>query len=180
MNGFRLLVVIPSLYNPANYGRYSVCFLSPGVSYPPVITVYQNSSPRQILLPHIFPHMVTPTMFPVDKKASSTKKKSLTKKSLSQKCIIIIREVCSNTCDFRKSYSTARREKRYIHRHTHFWWLKLVFTWHTKCTLLSPYFDWKVCSLVFSPAALYGISDSKSLGKKQCQKFNSTAAQLEP
>jgi len=23
-------------YNPANYGRYSVCLLSPGVSYPPV------------------------------------------------------------------------------------------------------------------------------------------------
>jgi len=39
MNDFRLLVVIPSLYNPANYGRYSVCLLSPGVSYPPVSTV---------------------------------------------------------------------------------------------------------------------------------------------
>ena len=39
MNDFRLLVAIPSLYNPANYGRYSVCFLSPGVSYPPVFTV---------------------------------------------------------------------------------------------------------------------------------------------
>ena len=36
MNDFRLLVAIPSLYNPANYGRFSVCFLSPGVSYPPV------------------------------------------------------------------------------------------------------------------------------------------------
>ena len=33
---------------------------------------------------------------------------------------IVLWEVCSNTCDFRKSYSTARREKRYIHRHTHF------------------------------------------------------------
>jgi hypothetical protein len=32
-------VAIPSLYNPANYGRFSVCFLSPGVSYPPVYTV---------------------------------------------------------------------------------------------------------------------------------------------
>jgi hypothetical protein len=32
-------VAIPSLYNPANYGRYSVCLLSPGVSYPPVFTV---------------------------------------------------------------------------------------------------------------------------------------------
>ena len=31
-------MAIPSLYNPANYGRYSVCFLSPGVSYPPVYT----------------------------------------------------------------------------------------------------------------------------------------------
>ena len=40
MNDFRLLVAIPSLYNPANYGRYSVCFLSPGVSYPPVFTVH--------------------------------------------------------------------------------------------------------------------------------------------
>jgi hypothetical protein len=39
MNDFRLLVAIPSLYNPANYGRFSVCFLSPGVSYPPVFTV---------------------------------------------------------------------------------------------------------------------------------------------
>ena len=39
MNDFRLLVAIPSLYNPANYGRFSVCFLSPGVSYPPVSTV---------------------------------------------------------------------------------------------------------------------------------------------
>ena len=36
MNDSRLLVAIPSLYNPANYGRFSVCFLSPGVSYPPV------------------------------------------------------------------------------------------------------------------------------------------------
>ena len=39
MNDSRLLVAIPSLYNPANYGRFSVCFLSPGVSYPPVSTV---------------------------------------------------------------------------------------------------------------------------------------------
>jgi len=30
MNDFRLLVAIPSLHNPANYGRYSVCLLSPG------------------------------------------------------------------------------------------------------------------------------------------------------
>jgi hypothetical protein len=29
----------PCLYYPANYGRFSVCFLSPGVSYPPVSTV---------------------------------------------------------------------------------------------------------------------------------------------
>ena len=39
MNDFRLLVAIPSLNNPANYGRFSVCLLSPGVSYPPVCTV---------------------------------------------------------------------------------------------------------------------------------------------
>ena len=39
MNDFRLLVAIPSLNNPANYGRFSVCLLSPGVSYPPVSTV---------------------------------------------------------------------------------------------------------------------------------------------
>ena len=39
MNDSRLLVAIPSLYNLANYGRFSVCFLSPGVSYPPVYTV---------------------------------------------------------------------------------------------------------------------------------------------
>jgi len=40
MNDFRLLVAIPSLYNPANYGRYSVSLLSPGVSYPPVYGIY--------------------------------------------------------------------------------------------------------------------------------------------
>ncbi len=34
-----------------------------------------------VIVPHIFPHMVTPTMFPVDKKASSTKK------TLGQQCI---------------------------------------------------------------------------------------------
>ena len=39
MNDSRLLVAIPSLYIPANYGRFSVWFLSPGGSYPPVYTV---------------------------------------------------------------------------------------------------------------------------------------------
>ena len=29
-------MAIPSLNNKANYGRFNVCFLSPGVSYPPV------------------------------------------------------------------------------------------------------------------------------------------------
>jgi hypothetical protein len=29
-------VAIPPIYNPANYGRFSVWFLSPGGSYPPV------------------------------------------------------------------------------------------------------------------------------------------------
>ncbi len=29
-------MAIPSLYNPANYDRFSVCSLSPGVPYPPV------------------------------------------------------------------------------------------------------------------------------------------------
>ena len=29
-------------YNPANYGRFSVWFLSPGGSYPPVSTVVQK------------------------------------------------------------------------------------------------------------------------------------------
>ena len=43
--------------------------------------LFQISSPRGKLRPHIFPHMVTPTMFPVDKKASSRQK------SLSHKCI---------------------------------------------------------------------------------------------
>jgi len=33
---------------------------------------FQISSPRGKLRPHIFPHMVTPTMFPVDKKRRST------------------------------------------------------------------------------------------------------------
>jgi hypothetical protein len=32
-------VAIPPLYNPANYGRFSVWFLSPGGSYPPVYMV---------------------------------------------------------------------------------------------------------------------------------------------
>ena len=45
MNDFRLLVAIPSLYNPANYGRYSVCLLSPGVSYPPVFTIVGSYLP---------------------------------------------------------------------------------------------------------------------------------------
>jgi hypothetical protein len=36
--------------------------------------LFQISSPCGKLRPHIFPHMVTPTMFPVDKKASRTKK----------------------------------------------------------------------------------------------------------
>ena len=31
-------MAIPCLCKPANYGRYSVCLLSPGVSYPPVYT----------------------------------------------------------------------------------------------------------------------------------------------
>jgi hypothetical protein len=42
-------VAIPSLYNPANYGRYSVCFLSPGVSYPPVFTVQTHITTIQIV-----------------------------------------------------------------------------------------------------------------------------------
>jgi hypothetical protein len=49
-----------------------------------VITKFVTT--RQILLPHIFPHMVTPTMFPWDKKASSTKK-SRGQKKLIHKCI---------------------------------------------------------------------------------------------
>ena len=32
-------LIPPCFYNPANNGRFSVCFLSPGVSYPPVYTV---------------------------------------------------------------------------------------------------------------------------------------------
>jgi len=49
MNDFRLLVAIPSLYNPANYGRYSVCLLSPGVSYPPVFTVVVDGFRHRVL-----------------------------------------------------------------------------------------------------------------------------------
>jgi hypothetical protein len=37
---------------------------------------FQISSPRGKLRPHIFPHMVTPTMFPVDKKTRAEKKVS--------------------------------------------------------------------------------------------------------
>ena len=36
INDFRLLVAIPCLCKPAKYRRFSVCLLSPGVSYPPV------------------------------------------------------------------------------------------------------------------------------------------------
>ncbi len=36
-------MAIPPLYNPANYGRFSVWFLSPGGSYPPVSTVVFTS-----------------------------------------------------------------------------------------------------------------------------------------
>ncbi len=39
MGNSSLLVAIPPLHNPANYHRFSVCLLSPGVSYPPVSTV---------------------------------------------------------------------------------------------------------------------------------------------
>ena len=42
---------------------------------------FQISSPRGKLRPHIFPHMVTPTVFPWDKKWWSTQK------SLIHKCI---------------------------------------------------------------------------------------------
>ncbi len=49
--------------------------------------LFQISSPRGKLRPHIFPHMVTPTMFPVDKKASRMKKASSTKKNFIHKCI---------------------------------------------------------------------------------------------
>jgi hypothetical protein len=40
----------------------------------PLKQLNQNSPPRQILLPHIFPHMVTPTIFPVDNKRLARKK----------------------------------------------------------------------------------------------------------
>ena len=58
MNDFKLLVAIPSLYNPANYGKYSVCLLSPGVSHPPVFTVdttSQRSSTAFLAGKKIFP-----------------------------------------------------------------------------------------------------------------------------
>ena len=51
-----------------HFGKFVFCNL--GTSK----TLFQNLSPRQILLPHIFPYMVAPTMFPVDKKASRRKK----------------------------------------------------------------------------------------------------------
>ena len=46
----------------------------------PLKQLYLNLSPRYILLPHIFPHMVTSTMFPVDKNLEE-------EKSLGQQCI---------------------------------------------------------------------------------------------
>ncbi len=45
---FRLLVAMHSLYNAANYGRYIVCFLSPGVSYPPVYMIHCKYLPREV------------------------------------------------------------------------------------------------------------------------------------
>jgi hypothetical protein len=47
----------------------------------PLKQSFQISSPRGKLRPHIFPYMVTPMMFPWDKKASRIQK------SLIQKCI---------------------------------------------------------------------------------------------
>jgi hypothetical protein len=56
--------------------HFGVLFLQLGI----LKQLFQISSPRGKLRPHIFPHMVTPTMFPVDKIASRTKKASSTKK----------------------------------------------------------------------------------------------------
>ena len=57
--------------------HFGVLFLQLGIPK----QLFQISSPRGKLIPHIFPHMVTPTKFPWDKKASRTKK------SLGHKCI---------------------------------------------------------------------------------------------
>ena len=51
INDFRLLVAIPSLYNPANYGRFSVCFLSPGLYGNPMVLRLETSlSPLQMTI----------------------------------------------------------------------------------------------------------------------------------
>jgi hypothetical protein len=53
--------------------HFGVLFLQLGIPK----QLFQISSPRGKLRPHIFPHMVTPTMFPVDKTACSRQKSQL-------------------------------------------------------------------------------------------------------
>ena len=48
-------LIPPCFYYPANYGRFSVCFLSPGVSYPPVSTVVSIArKPTYVRRIHLF------------------------------------------------------------------------------------------------------------------------------
>ena len=75
-----------------------------------------------------------------------------------------------------KKWFHGQKRKRYIHQHTHFWWLKLVFMRHTKFLPPRPQFEWKVHSLGDSPTALNGIGEFKPQGKKMPQQFNSPAA----
>ncbi len=61
----------------------------------PLKQSFQISSPRGKLRPHIFPHMVTPTMFPWDKKTRGRKMR------LSQKCInSLVSHKLSHDCQF--------------------------------------------------------------------------------
>ncbi len=53
--------------------HFGVLFLQLGIPK----KLFQISSPRGKLRPHVFPHMVTPTMFPVDKKWWRTQKSQL-------------------------------------------------------------------------------------------------------
>jgi len=69
MNDSRLLVAIPSLYNPANYGRFSVCLLSPGVSYPPVYTVDNCNHTLRTTLPYfLYPFIKDIFLLPTQQK----------------------------------------------------------------------------------------------------------------
>ncbi len=67
-----------------NLTFWGIVFCNLGIV--PLKQSFQISSPRGKLRPHIFPHMVTPTMFPWDKKWWSTQKSRIQKCVNSSQC----------------------------------------------------------------------------------------------